>query len=72
MFSSLANLSTAQTIFKDVVTEYDAHEVVTEHILISDEAIEQVIDNFTINTKNDSIMDHSLKPRHKGKFVYIT
>ena len=71
MFSFVANFSAAQDIVKDVVTEYeDGHEVLTEHILPSYEADEHVIENFTRNTKNDSIMEHSLK--HKGEIVYVT
>ena len=71
MFSFVANLSTTQDIVKDVFTEYeDGHELLTNHILPSYEAVEHVIENFTLNTKNDSIMEHSLK--HKGEIVYVT
>ena len=75
IFSSVANLTTAQDKLEDV-NEYedwieDGYEVVIEHIPPANGGVEQINENFTIDTKNDLIMDHSFEPGHKGEFVYV-
>ena len=72
MFSLVANLTRAQEKIKDVVTRYkDGHEVITEQMMPSDDGVVHVVENFTVNAKNNSIMDHSLNPEHKGDFAYF-
>ena len=72
MFSVIVNIIRAQEKIKDGAAGLEEeHEVITEQIMPSDETVELFTENFTVNTNNDSIINHSLRTEDEGEFVDI-